>query len=148
VVRFSHPVAIELALELLLALLGAAVDGIGPGLVERVFRAEAAVDFVRDFPVEHGVLPPLDLVIRHPQRLELHRLHPAPLGDEQEARQARPPRVLRGVRLHVQLLRGHRRRGRLRAAEAVGHGLRRRGRDLALDVHARWDRRLGFAPKP
>uniref|UniRef100_A0A0A9HL41 Fus6 n=1 Tax=Arundo donax TaxID=35708 RepID=A0A0A9HL41_ARUDO len=130
------PVAVELVLELLLALLGAAVDSVDPGLVEPVSRAEAAVDFECDVAVELRVLSPLDLVVRHPQSLELHQLHPAPLRDEDKARQVDPPGVLRGVGLHVQLLGGERRQGGLLPAQSVRH----RGGDLALDVHAGGDR--------
>jgi len=149
--EIPHSVAVELVLELLLALLGTAADGIDPGLVEPVPGAEADVDFESDVAVELHVFSPLDLVVRHPQRLKLHRLHPAPIRDEDEAREAGPPRVLRGVGLHVQLLRGEGRRGGLLPApQAVCDRRRRRGGDLALDFHeAGGDRRqLGFGAKP
>jgi hypothetical protein len=44
-------VAVELVLELLLALLGTAADGVDPGLVEPVPGAEATVDFEGDVAV-------------------------------------------------------------------------------------------------
>ena len=139
-VGFPHPVSIELVLELLLALIGAAGDGVDPRLVEAEARTKAASDLGGDVPVELHVLPALDLIVRHPQRLELHRLHPAPVRDEEQAREAGPARVLRRVSLHVQLLgRDRRCRGLLRAAQAVRHRRRRRGGDLALDVHGAGD---------
>jgi hypothetical protein len=135
-VGFTHSVSVELVLELLIALIGAAGDGVDPRLVEAVARAEAAADLGGDVAVELHVLPALDLVVRHPQRLELYRLHPAPVRDEDASGEAGPPRVLRRVRLHVELLgRDRRRRGLIGAAQAVRHRRCSGGGDLALDVH-------------
>lgn len=100
-----YTISIEFILELLLPLLSPPLDRLTPARVGPVPLAQPPIDLVNNFPKQLRVLALLDLVVGHPQRLQLHRdVVVAVVGDEHEAPDLGPAGVEGGVGLHVELL--------------------------------------------
>uniref|UniRef100_A0A2P2JYF4 Uncharacterized protein MANES_05G039500 n=1 Tax=Rhizophora mucronata TaxID=61149 RepID=A0A2P2JYF4_RHIMU len=95
------PVRIEFTLQLILPLVGSAVDHLAPVTVHSVVGTEPPVNLLHDFSKELRVLALLDLVVGHPQRLHLHRRVVTVVGNEKEPRDLGPPRVETGVRFDI-----------------------------------------------
>lgn len=100
----TYSIRIELVLQLLLLLLGPPIDGLAPGGVRPVLVPEPPADLLHHLPEQLRVLPLLNLVVRHPQRLQLHRLVVAAVGNEQEPRDLGAVPVEARVGLDVELL--------------------------------------------
>lgn len=102
--KTHYPISIEFIFELVLSQLGPSVHSISPCVIQAVIRPQSAIDLPDNLSEELRVLALLNLVVRHPQSLQLHRRDAAFFGDEKEARNLRPAGVQRGVGLDVELL--------------------------------------------
>lgn len=100
----TYSIRIELVIQLVLLLLGPPIDRLAPGGVHPVLVPQPPPDLLHDLPEQLRVLTLLNLVVRHPQRLQLHRLVVAVIGDEQEPRDLGAVLVEAPVGLDVELL--------------------------------------------
>ena len=107
-----YPIRVEFILELILPLFSPPLDHFTPSGIHPIVRPQPTVDLRHDFPEQQSVLPLLNLVVRHPKRLELHRLigvGAAVVGNEYETSDLGTTRIETGIGFNVELLAGYNR---------------------------------------